>query len=61
LGKEAEMTRVGSPHSLSSLSLSRQYVDGLALMDLPGKEHLECYLLSMVRRNFRRLTPSSSF
>jgi integrase/recombinase XerD len=34
----------------------REMLDGLALMDLPGKEHLECYLLSMVRRNFRRLT-----
>ncbi|MFX1555457.1 MAG: site-specific integrase [Promethearchaeota archaeon] len=30
--------------------------DGLALMNLPSKEHLESYLLSMVRRNFRRLT-----
>jgi integrase/recombinase XerD len=34
----------------------REMFDGLALMDLPGKEHLESYLLSMVRRNFRRLT-----
>jgi integrase/recombinase XerD len=34
----------------------REMLDGLALMDLPGKEHLERYLLSMVRRNFRRLT-----
>jgi integrase/recombinase XerD len=34
----------------------REMFDGLALMDLPGREHLECYLLGMVRRNFRRLT-----
>jgi site-specific recombinase XerD len=55
LGKEAEMT-VTSPHSLSSLLASRQFVDGLALGDLPGREHLERYLLGMVRRNFSRLT-----
>lgn len=34
----------------------REMLEELALMDLLGKEHLECYLLSMVRRNFRRLT-----
>ena len=50
------MTRVTSPHSLSFLPASRQWVDRLALGDLPGREHLEHYLLSMVRRNFRRLT-----
>ena len=41
--------------------LFREMLDGLALMDLPGKEHLECYLLSMVRRNFRRLTIVQAF
>ena len=50
------MTRVNSPHSLSQLPPSRQYVDGLVLGDLPGREHLERYLVGMVRRNFRRLT-----
>ena len=39
----------------------REILDRLALMDLPGKEHLECYLLSMVRRNFRRLTIMQAF
>ncbi|NVM27060.1 MAG: tyrosine-type recombinase/integrase, partial [Desulfobacterales bacterium] len=34
----------------------REVVDGLALTDLPGKEHLQHYLQGMVRRNFRRLT-----
>ncbi len=34
----------------------REMLGGLALMDLPGTEHLERYLLGMVRRNFRRLT-----
>jgi site-specific recombinase XerD len=31
-------------------------LDELALMDLPGREHLERYLLGMVHRNFRSLT-----
>jgi integrase/recombinase XerD len=56
LGKEAEMTRVNSPHSLSPLLPSRHYVDGFVLGDLPGREHLERYLVGMVRRNFRPLT-----
>jgi len=57
LGKEAEMTRVASSYSISSLPLaSRQWVNGLALGALPSREHLERYLLGMVRRNFRRLT-----
>jgi hypothetical protein len=56
LGKGAEMTRVTFPHSLSSLPASRQFVDGLALGYLPGREHLERYLLGMVRRNFSWLT-----
>jgi site-specific recombinase XerD len=30
--------------------------DGLARMDLPGKEHLQRYLRDLARRNFRRLT-----
>jgi integrase/recombinase XerD len=55
-GKEAEMTRVCSPQSLSTLPPSRQYVDGLALGGLPGREYLERYLVGMVRRNFRPLT-----
>ena len=50
------MTRVDSPHSLSTLPPSRQYVDGFVIGDLPGREHLERYLKQMVRRNFRRLT-----
>ena len=56
------MARVASPHSVSSLSpASRQYVDGLVLGDLPGTEHLQRYLVSMVRRNFRRLTIQQAF
>ena len=39
----------------------REIVEGLALMDLPGREHLERYLLGMVRRNFRRLTIVQAF
>lgn len=50
------MTRVGSLQSLSALSPSRQYADGLVLGDLPGREYLERYLKQMVRRNFRPLT-----
>jgi len=50
------MTRVNWPHDLSFLPASRQYIDRLALEDLPGREHLERYLAGMVRRNFRRLT-----
>ena len=56
------MARVASPQSVSSLSpASRQYVDGLVLGDLPGREHLQRYLVSMVRRNFRRLTIQQAF
>jgi len=50
------MTRVSSPQSLSTLPPSRQYIDRLALGDLPGREHFERYLVGMVRRNFRPLT-----
>ena len=39
----------------------REMFEGLALMDLPGREHLERYLLGMVRRNFRRLTIVQAF
>ncbi|NIS72634.1 MAG: tyrosine-type recombinase/integrase [Proteobacteria bacterium] len=39
----------------------REMLGGLALMDLPGREHLERYLLGMVRRNFRRLTIVQAF
>ena len=39
----------------------REMFDGLALMDLPGREHLERYLLGMVRRNLRRLTIVQAF
>jgi integrase/recombinase XerD len=39
----------------------REILDGLALMDLPGREDLERYLLGMVRRNFRRLTIVQAF
>ena len=50
------MTWVSLPQRLSTLPLSRQYVDGLVLGDLPGREYLERYLIGMARRNFRRLT-----
>jgi len=37
-------------------TLSKEIINGRSLTTLPGKAHLQHYLLEMARRNFRRLT-----